>query len=351
MKEYKNLLIVYYSGTGNSKRVSEWISMKAKEKGLSCYVYSYREFISNPLPEIEGETLIGFCSATHGFNLPHSFIKLILRFNILKDSDVFIVNTRAGMKLSKLFLPGLSGITQFLPAIILKLKGYRIVGMRPVDLPSNWISLHPGLKEKVVISIRERWQRKISEFTEKIFAGKRVYLPAFISLPFDMAVAPIAIGYYLAGRFMLAKTFIATDKCNNCGLCIQQCPTKSIKLIDKRPFWKLTCESCMHCMNYCPERAIETSHITVIPLCWIIFGFVNPYVAMKITGYISEYAYGFRILNEAVVFTFQVIINIGLFAMVYYVFHRMMRYDFFIRLMRYTSLTGLRFWRRYRMPG
>jgi Pyruvate/2-oxoacid:ferredoxin oxidoreductase delta subunit len=166
-----------------------------------------------------------------------------------------------------------------------------------------------------------------------------------------MAVAPIAIGYYLAGRFMLAKTFIATDKCNNCGLCIQQCPTKSIKLIDKRPFWKLTCESCMHCMNYCPERAIETSHITVIPLCWIIFGFVNPYVAMKITGYISEYAYGFRILNEAVVFTFQVIINIGLFAMVYYVFHRMMRYDFFIRLMRYTSLTGLRFWRRYRMPG
>ncbi len=350
MKDYKNLLIIYYSGTGNSKRVSEWIEKKVKDKGLNTYVYSYRQFISQAFPDIEGETLIGFCSATHGFNLPHSFIKLILRFKLLKGSDVFIVNTRAGMKLSKFFLPGLSGITQFLPAVILMLKGYNIVGMQPVDLPSNWISLHPGLKEKVVKSICERWQNIITGFTDKIFSGKKVYLPAFISLPFDLLVAPIALGYYFVGRFILAKTFFATNKCNNCGLCIQQCPTKSIILVDDRPYWKLTCESCMHCMNYCPERAIETSHSIVIPLTWLIFAFINPFIAIQVTSFISNYFYSIKLLNETAVFIIEALINIGLFTAVYYIIHRLMHYSFFIKLMAYTTITRFKFWRRYRIP-
>ena len=54
------------------------------------------------------------------------------------------------MKLAKLYLPGLSGATLLFAAIILRIKGYRIVGLRSIDLPSNWIFLHPGLKEKVV---------------------------------------------------------------------------------------------------------------------------------------------------------------------------------------------------------
>ena len=350
MKDYKNLLIIYYSGTGNSKRVGEWIEKIAKEKGLTTYVYSYRQFISQPIPEIEGETLIGFCSATHGFNLPHSFIKLILRFNLMKGSDVFIVNTRAGMKLGKLFLPGLSGITQFLPAVILMTKGYKIAGMQPVDLPSNWISLHPGLKVKVVKSICERWQRKTTVFTEKILSGEKVYLPAFISLPFDLLVAPVAIGYYFVGRFILAKTFFATEKCNNCGLCIQQCPTRSIILVDNRPFWKLSCESCMHCMNYCPERAIETSHSIVIPLTWLMFAFINPLVAMQVTALISNNFQSIGLLNETAIFIIEALINIGLFTGVYYMIHQLMHYSFFKKLMAYTTITRFNFWRRYRMP-
>jgi len=69
-----------------------------------------------------GKTIVGFFSATHGFNLPHSMLKFLVRFNVLKGSDIFIGNTRAGMKLSKLFLPGLSGIALYLPAFMMFLK-------------------------------------------------------------------------------------------------------------------------------------------------------------------------------------------------------------------------------------
>ena len=31
-KKYNNLLLIYYSGTGNSKRVSEWIAQEAQNR-------------------------------------------------------------------------------------------------------------------------------------------------------------------------------------------------------------------------------------------------------------------------------------------------------------------------------
>ncbi len=120
------------------------------------------------------------------------------------------------MKISKLFIPGLSGLAQILPALILWLKGYQVKAMRPVDLPSNWISIHPGLKKKVVDSMVDHWKLKIDRFAEGLFQGKRTYWPAFISLPIDLLISPVAVGYYFVGRFFIAKTFFATDKCNDC---------------------------------------------------------------------------------------------------------------------------------------
>jgi len=39
--KYDNLLLIYYSGTSNSKRVSEWIAETASEAGMKTHVTSY----------------------------------------------------------------------------------------------------------------------------------------------------------------------------------------------------------------------------------------------------------------------------------------------------------------------
>jgi hypothetical protein len=66
------------------------------------------------------------------------------------------MNTRAGVKLGRLFLPGLSGIALLLAAVVLMAKGYRIAGMRPIDMPSNWLSIHPSLRPNAVVAIADR---------------------------------------------------------------------------------------------------------------------------------------------------------------------------------------------------
>ncbi len=94
-------------------------------------------------------------------------IRFIAGFPRGLGRDVFLLNTRAGMKLSKIFLPGVSGVALLLPAFILWLKGYKCIGFRPVDLPSNWIPLHPGLKKKVIESIFIRCERIVRNFAVK----------------------------------------------------------------------------------------------------------------------------------------------------------------------------------------
>jgi ferredoxin len=351
MNRYKNLVIIYYSGTGNAKRTSEWMARRAGEKGMNTFVMPFYKYLKDPPQVPEGKTLVGFCSATHGFNLPHHFLKLIIMFRDFPGTDVFIVNTRAGMKISKLFLPGLSGLAQIFPAAVLAVKGYRVVGMQPVDLPSNWISLHPGLKATVVGSMVQRWQRKVDAFTGKILEGEKSYWPAFISLPFDLLVAPISLGYYFIGRFILAKSFYATDLCNDCMLCIKACPTKSLVLKDNRPFWKMTCESCMHCMNFCPQRAIETNHNWFIPLVWVCVAFVNPFLAKTTVEALGRWFPAALPLGSGIATLLQWAVMLGIFVLVYLVIHYLMHFTMVRKLMRYTSLTRFAFWRRYRIPG
>ena len=339
--------IYYFSGTGNSKRVSEWVRKIGEEKGLVIECTDISKTRRRNIPKPEDDVIIGFCSPTHGFNLPPLVMHFLLFFPRGKNK-VFIVNTRAGMKLSKLFVPGLSGMAQYLYGIILFLKGYKVVGMRPVDLPSNWISLHPGLKPKVVDSLHEHWEQKVERFANRIFSGKRDYR-ALYDLIQDILISPIAILYYFIGRFVLAKSFYADSSCNNCDLCINECPVKAIKKVGNRPFWTFRCESCMHCMNNCPKRSIQTAHGYFIGAMFLS----HSLLLIWFWKYISQFL---PLRSDNIIWDFIDIavsgsITILTFLVTYRIFHYLLKVPVFKEIIRYTSFTHLQFWRRYKYPN
>jgi len=301
------------------------------------------------MPELTDKTLIGICSPTHGFNLPPIVLSFLFKMPKTKKVDAFILNTRAGMKLYKIFIPGLSGIAQLLPALILLLKGFRIVGMQPLDLPSNWLILHPGLRKKVVNSIYTRCNKIVNNFAVKLFEGKRKY-KALLSLPIDITLLPITLGYYFIGRFFLAKTLIATNTCTNCEKCVIQCPVEAIKMVNNRPFWRYNCESCMRCVNLCPQRAIETAHAFSTALIIISTSVISPLLlsALKyfeVLDFVNKYEITKSIWSiiDAIFFLIFVFISYG-------ILHFLMRFKFVNTIIAYTSLSKYKFWRRYKAP-
>ncbi len=174
-KEYKKLVLYYFTGTGNALKAGRWIAGEAEKKNIAVGLYAIDDNYKPNPDEIEDDTLIGFLFPTHGFNIAPAMLKFIMKFPSKKKNDVFLLNTRAGLKLSKLVLPGLSGEAQFFPMIILKLKGYNIMGGLPLDMPSNWLLVHPGLNSKTVNAIAERCEGKTKEFINNIFIGKRFF--------------------------------------------------------------------------------------------------------------------------------------------------------------------------------
>jgi len=349
MKFYQNLEIYYFSGTGNCLSAANWIGNKATEEQLEVNVLPIDRKLK-PLPLSDLKTLTGFCFATHGFSLPWYMLKFIIRFPRAKKGrrDAFLLNTRAGMKLYKLFTPGLSGIALLLPMLILFIKGYRIKGLLPLDMPSNWISIHPGIKEKVVNSITDRCERIVNKFSNKLLQGKTTIHPIFwILMPLDLIVSPISIGYMFIGRFFLAKTFFASAKCNDCRLCEEKCPVGAIKIVNNRPYWQFRCESCMRCMNICPKKTINTAHLLAFGIIWGIM--LLPFYSDIVNFIKQSFPLVYISISSLIDLTVGTIICLPFFWGVYGIYHQIVRVKQINNVFTYTSLTN--FWRRYIARG
>jgi ferredoxin len=242
------------------------------------------------------------------------------------------------MKIGSFITPGLTGIAFILSSLLLKRKGYKIVGQIPFDMPSNWISIHPALNERTVKFIHQKNYDRVKKHSDKIFAGKKDFL-ALRDLIQDILIAPISLGYYLVGRYAFAKTFYASYKCDNCDICIKQCPVKAIEKINNRPYWTFDCESCMKCMNSCPKRAIETAHGLFIITIFLI----STLSSLILTPLLPESG-----INDLIRF---LIVNSVLLAFLWILNkaqHLIIGKKFAGKMLAFTSLTYYKFWGRYK---
>jgi Pyruvate/2-oxoacid:ferredoxin oxidoreductase delta subunit/flavodoxin len=337
MNTYCELLIFYFSGTGNSKQVARWFSELAAKRNITSHIYDISKIEKDTLEPVNSNALITIISPVHGFNFPKITLDFIIHFPAGKNK-VVLMNTRAGMKIGSFVTPGLTGIAFILSSLLLKRKGYKIVGQIPFDMPSNWISIHPALRENAVKFIHKKNYSRVKKHSEKIFSGSNNFL-AFRDLIQDILIAPVSLAYFLVGRFAFAKTFYASYKCDNCDICIKQCPVKAIEKINNHPYWTFNCESCMKCMNSCPKRAIETAHGLFI----ITIFFISTLSSIILTPLLPE-----NVLNDLIRFIIVNSVFIAFLWILYKAQHLLIGRKSIGKLISLTSLTYYKFWGRYK---
>jgi Pyruvate/2-oxoacid:ferredoxin oxidoreductase delta subunit len=335
MRPYSKLIIYYFSGTGNSRKVASWISEVAAGNCTGCTLINIGSIDRIRIEPPPAGALVIFISPVHGFNYPPVMLNFISRFP-KGNNNIVLMNTRAGMLIGKWITPGLTGIAFYLASLILLLKGYSIRGMVPVDMPSNWISIHPGLNERTVKYLHTRNKERVLRHAAVILSEKR-YFRAFREIIQDVLISPVSLLYYFIGRFAFAKTFYASSSCNNCNICVKDCPVKAIIKVNNRPFWTFRCESCMHCMGNCPKKAIQTAHGFLIGLL-ILNSFIT---GLFYTFWNSSFS---NIGNGFIRFILEQVIFLTLLAATHRLIHYAMRFRIIERLMVYTSLTRYKFW-------
>lgn len=337
MDEIKKIVIFYFSGTGNSGKISEWISEIAVGKNIDCKKYSIVNLDLATIEKIDSKALLCFISPIHGFNYPKIMLDFIGRFPKGKNR-VVLMNTRAGMRVGKVLIPGLTGIAFMLSSLFLRQKGYKIAGQIPFDMPSNWISIHPALRGDSVKMLKSKSYERVKSHFEKLFSGRSDFF-AYRDIVQDVLISPIALLYYFAGRFALAKSYYASNECDNCGLCVKQCPVGAIKYKNGRPYWTMKCESCMKCMNNCPKKAIETAHGLFLVVS-LLSSAATAYILNKFIVHHFDNYFLRQAISMAIFFI--------LLWLSYKLEHLLLRFSFFAKTVAFTSLTHYKFWGRYK---
>lgn len=341
--KYSSLIVYYFSGTGNARNVAAWLCEAATKKHMPGRMVNIADVDRRHVETPDPDALVAFVSPVHGFNYPPIMVHFLYHFP-RGGNDVLLLNTRAGMKIGSVVTPGLSGVTFYLASLLLMVKGYAIKAHYPVNLPSNWMSLHPALNKRTVDFLYAKYRPKVDATASRALEGGRNF-KGLIEIVQDVAIAPVALGYYLVGRFFFAKSFYASRACDDCGVCIKGCPVQAIREVDGRPFWTFSCESCMKCMTMCPKKAIETGHgfigvqlvLFYTVLAGLLYALVPEGLGKRhdtLAGFIAE-----------------TLLLLGSLGILYAGMHRLLRIPAVERLMVYTSLTSYRFWGgRYRAP-
>ncbi len=336
MSAIRKLKIFYFSGTGNARQIALWFCEFAGNRNIDCSLFNIANTDLRDLEPMEPDTLIFIISPIHGFNFPKITLNFIEHFPKGK-SRIVLMNTRAGMKIGKIVTPGLTGIAFMLSSVMLRLKGYKIAGQIPFDMPSNWISLHPALNKNSVKFLHKKNYYRVEKYAGKLFSGKSLFL-SYRDIVQDILIFPVSLGYYLIGRYAFAKTFYSNHLCDNCGLCSKLCPVQAIKVKKGRPFWTLKCESCMRCMNNCPKKAIDTAHGLFIGVSFLCSFLVTLLMSRSGLNFIQSEPW--RSIVSPVLF-------IVLMCLFYSIQHLLIRNRTIAKIISFTSLTHYKFWGRY----
>ncbi|MBI4911588.1 MAG: 4Fe-4S binding protein [Acidobacteria bacterium] len=337
--------IHWMSGTGNALRLAQAFAGDLAAKGVAVRL---SQAAPRPEPPPPGAWLALFFP-THGFTTPWPVLRLCLALPLGRGRPASVVSTRAGWWMGAC-LRGLSGSAAWLPALLLAIKGYRVRGVLSVDMPSNWITVHPSLNAAHVSHFIDQGRIKTHAFARRLLEGRRHLwsVDNLFELICGMALAPVSLGYLLFGRPLFAKLFMANERCDACGLCALHCPQGAIRMKagGNWPYWTLHCESCMRCMNLCPRQAVEASHslgvllnlaagapVVALLLALALPGWTGGPVLQKgLPGFLLNYAWYLLALVATYALAFQ-----------------LMRWRPLRLAFAFTTLT--RWFRRYRMPG
>ena len=226
-------MIFYFSGTGNSEYVAKCMSDSGKiniSDAVKNDEYAY--------DIAEGES-VGFAMPVYYSGIPKTVLDFVrkLRFNGNTDYMYCILTHGGG--------PGGAG-TMLVKA--LKSRGYELNACFDVRMASNYI-MFGDLKDDEVITEAIRKSKPVIQDIKTKVDNRECILPRWSAI--DGILTASMKG--LCDKYMSVKNFHADDGCTGCGMCVNNCPSSLIKMVDGRPVWNENkCVRCMACLK-CPH--------------------------------------------------------------------------------------------------
>lgn len=233
-------MIVYYSGTGNSRYCAQYLAHQLGDELLDAGHY-IRHQIAAEL--ITGKPWVFVCP-TYAWQPPRFFMQFIRSGNFSGSTDAWFVMTCGG---------DIGNAAASIESLCRE-KGLRFRGVLPVVMPENYVAMFqvPDERESAEIILKAR--PALQEAVNHIRMGED-FPEATVGLIDKAKSGKINELFYK--KYVSAKKFYAKNSCISCGKCVESCVLNNIQLVNGSPKWGEACTHCMACICGCPVEAIE----------------------------------------------------------------------------------------------
>ncbi len=247
-----NIKLVSFSGTGNteflSKRISESLQLLEDFSVKNLRV----DDITKDFDVKEGDILgIGF--PVFDYNPPRIIMEFITKLKPAQDPiPVFIFSTY-------------SSSPRDCNAHVIDMfqnKNYYVISQNSFKAPGASVFLYSNpklLQSKTVFD--KNIKDKITNFSKSIQSSLSIFYskPYFVPYKFDpFNKIHQSISNKLFG-LLFYKNLNIDKNCNNCSICIKNCPDNNLFIKDKKVTIssKNSCSKCLRCVKECGNKAIN----------------------------------------------------------------------------------------------
>lgn len=237
-------LLIYFTGTFNTRYVSQRLKEKMEAAGYEVDLYEINP-LNNEQLDFSGYDLIGLGYPIYGYNAPWPFLKFIRKQKFPKGIRTFIYKNSGETE-------KVNDASSLFVWRKLKRSGAIIENEYHFLMPYN---IHFRFDERLVKEIlmmdEKLYDILVYEVTHRIPNIKRYKL-------WHKIVTRMVSIQFIGGDVNSFLYSVDEDKCAHCDLCVKRCPTQNI-YVDKSGKIKFHhhCLMCMRCSFFCPTNAIN----------------------------------------------------------------------------------------------
>lgn len=233
-------MILYFSGTGNSRYVAQRIAEALGDELLSM---NDRIKAGDTSPVTSDKRLV-IVTPTYAWRIPRIVRDHLAETDFPCGAQAWFVMT-CGSEI---------GNAAKYNRVLCQEKQLTFMGTTQIVMPENYIAMFNAPQAEEARQIVARAEPDIDRVISAITANQSFPPPRNNLYDRFMSgqVNPIFYSF-----FVKANAFSPGDACTGCGQCAKLCPTNNITIQNGKPVWGDNCTHCMACICRCPTEAIE----------------------------------------------------------------------------------------------
>ncbi|NLD45714.1 MAG: hypothetical protein GX660_00750, partial [Clostridiaceae bacterium] len=241
-----NVLVVYYSGTGGTKRIAdefEAVFTSKKHKVVKCSLdkRNYDTFKEKNRDLFNEINLIILLYPVYALEAPKLIFEWLEGLPAGKNTSTVVVSVSGGGEI----WPNTSCRVNVIKA--LEKKNYDVVYEKMMVMPANVLI---QISDHLVMHLLNCIPEKVNKIVNDILDGRKrrdkIHISTYVFSLLHMEKHTKGFSNYFRIR----------DNCSACGWCIKNCPIENIELKNRIPKFGNNCVGCLRCVYGCRNKSI-----------------------------------------------------------------------------------------------